>query len=90
VWLAARLRGSSFVIDWHNFGYTVLDLSMRGRHGWLIRFARAYERQMAELADGHICVTNAMRLWLKSNWGIRCVLHNTQGRGTVASAHFTA
>jgi hypothetical protein len=59
---------------------------MRGRHGWLIRFARAYERQMAELADGHICVTNAMRLWLKSNWGIRCVLHDKQGRGTAASA----
>lgn len=71
VWLAARLRGSRFVIDWHNFGYTVLALGLHGRSGWLVSIARAYECFMAQRADGHLCVTNAMRLWLWDNWRVR-------------------
>lgn len=35
VWLACRLRGSKFVIDWHNFGYTILALS-RGANSPLV------------------------------------------------------
>ena len=30
-WAAARLRGARFVIDWHNFGYTILSLSLGQR-----------------------------------------------------------
>lgn len=71
VWLVSRLRGSRVIIDWHNFGYTVLSLSLQGRYGWLLSIAYRYEQAMASMADGHLCVTNAMSLWLKKNWGIR-------------------
>lgn len=27
VWLVCVLRGSRFVIDWHNYGYTIMALS---------------------------------------------------------------
>ena len=56
------------VIDWHNLGYTMFDLS--DYHP--IRFlARIYERIMAPRADGHLCVTAAMKQWLIQNFGLR-------------------
>lgn len=35
-WLAARLRGAKFIIDWHNFGYTILSMSL-GQRGFIGR-----------------------------------------------------
>jgi beta-1,4-mannosyltransferase len=47
------------VIDWHNLGYSML------RPGSMIRkLARKYEEFMAPLADGHLCVTKAMKEFL--------------------------
>jgi glycosyltransferase involved in cell wall biosynthesis len=74
VWLAARLRGAKFVIDWHNFGFTVLYLSMKGRHKWLINLASRYEVYFARKADGHLCVTNAMRIWLATHWKVNATV----------------
>ncbi len=70
-WLACRLRGSRFVIDWHNFGYTVLAQSK----GWsnahpLVLVAYMYEALFARLGDAHLCVTHAMAEWMRRQWGI--------------------
>lgn len=72
VWVACRLRGARMIIDWHNFGYTVLGHSLKGgeKHP-LVKVATAYERTLGRLADGHICVTKAMKKWLERNWDIR-------------------
>ena len=70
VWLACRLRGSAMVIDWHNFGYSMLSHGLGPRHP-LVAVARVYERAFARMADGHICVTQAMQGWLRENWGVR-------------------
>ena len=59
------------IIDWHNFGYTVLAHGGLGERHPLVKVAKAYERHFARLADGHICVTKAMRLWLEENWGVK-------------------
>jgi len=32
-WLAARLRGARLVVDWHNFGYSILALNLLGAAG---------------------------------------------------------
>ena len=72
VWLTCRLRGATFIIDWHNFGYTILALGLRGGTAHpLVSLALAYERYFARLADAHICVTAAMRDWLDDQWGVR-------------------
>ena len=69
VWLVCRIRGAAFVIDWHNFGYTVLGMSLGAAHP-LVRIATVYERALASTADYHICVTDAMRRWLLEHWGV--------------------
>lgn len=72
-WLACRLRGARLAIDWHNFGYTILGLSLGPRHP-LVRMSKVWERCWAALADLHLCVTEAMRDWLAKNWAVRATV----------------
>ncbi|HTY55694.1 MAG TPA: glycosyltransferase [Candidatus Binataceae bacterium] len=67
--IAARMRAAKLVIDWHNFGYSMLALKLGIRHP-AVRFARWYERVMGRLADRHLCVSQAMRTELAANWSI--------------------
>eukprot|EP00850_Spirogloea_muscicola_P000080 SM000001S04482 [mRNA] locus=s1:476962:481223:- [translate_table: standard] len=69
VMLACWLRSAAMVIDWHNFGYTLLGLRLGPRHV-LVRIHRWYERRYGRLADAHLCVTKAMQHELAENWGI--------------------
>jgi len=73
VWCVCALRGSRMVIDWHNFGYTILGLSLGEGHP-LVTVSRLHERLCARRASAHLCVTNAMRLWLLDTWGVRARL----------------
>ncbi|KAM6905535.1 chitobiosyldiphosphodolichol beta-mannosyltransferase [Xenentodon cancila] len=69
-WLVCVLRGSSFIIDWHNYGYTIMALSHGATHP-IVRLARWYERFFGPLAAHHLCVTDAMKDDLQKNWGIK-------------------
>ena len=52
VWLVCALRGGRMVIDWHNFGYTVLGHALGAAHP-LVAVSRAYERCLARRAGAH-------------------------------------
>ncbi len=67
--LVARFRGAKLVVDWRNFGYSVLSLRLGRRHP-VVRLARWYERLMGRCADAHLCVSRAMQADLQENWGI--------------------
>jgi len=70
--LVRFLRGCKFVVDWHNFGYTLLALRFTaGEQHPVVRFALAYERFFGRFADGSLCVTKAMQQWLQATWGIK-------------------
>ncbi|XP_075998947.1 chitobiosyldiphosphodolichol beta-mannosyltransferase [Genypterus blacodes] len=69
-WLVCVMRGSRFVIDWHNYGYTIMALTHGPRHP-LVRLAKWYEHVFGPLATHNLCVTQAMRDDLQKNWGIR-------------------
>nr|CCA25895.1 chitobiosyldiphosphodolichol betamannosyltransferase putative [Albugo laibachii Nc14] len=73
VWLSCRLKGAKFLIDWHNFGYTILALSIGTTH-ILVRVAEVMERVFGRKADANFCVTNAMKTFLKDTWGIQAVV----------------
>jgi beta-1,4-mannosyltransferase len=69
-WLAARLSGAKLVVDWHNFGYSMLALRLRSRHHPAVRAARAIERFFGRRADGHLCVSRTMQKVLAEDFGI--------------------
>jgi beta-1,4-mannosyltransferase len=78
-WIASRIRGCKFIIDWHNFGYTVLALSLSKNHP-LVFLSYIYEKFFAARADAHLCVTRAMKSWLCTHWSLQedtiTVLHD--------------
>ncbi|KAJ1388255.1 Glycosyltransferase subfamily 4-like, N-terminal domain [Sesbania bispinosa] len=70
---ASWLRNSSFVIDWHNFGYTLLGLSL-GRNSHFVSLYKWFEKRYGKMADASLCVTKAMQHELAQNWGINATV----------------
>lgn len=68
-WIAARMRGSLFIIDWHNFGYTMLSPRLDPAH-FVVRLAKTWERWLGRKADAHFCVSRAMRRILIDDFGL--------------------
>ncbi|NXA37511.1 ALG1 mannosyltransferase, partial [Eudromia elegans] len=67
-WVVCLVWRSKLIIDWHNYGYTIMSL-IHGRNHLLVRIAKWYEKLFGRLSDYNLCVTNAMKedLWEKSN-----------------------
>ncbi len=64
------LRHTRLVIDWHNFGYSILALRLDSMHP-LVKVSRLYEQTFARSADAHFCVTSAMAQVLERDYGIK-------------------
>ncbi|KAM4026382.1 chitobiosyldiphosphodolichol beta-mannosyltransferase [Anomaloglossus baeobatrachus] len=71
-WLFCLLRRCQLIIDWHNYGYSIMSLTNGPRHP-IVRVAKWYEKIFGRLSDYNFCVTNAMREDLLQNWGIKAV-----------------
>lgn len=63
------LRHTRLVIDWHNFGYSILALKLGNAHP-LVQISRLYEWTLARSAEAHLCVTAAMVRALRRDYGI--------------------
>jgi beta-1,4-mannosyltransferase len=73
------LRNTQLVIDWHNFGYSILALKLGDSHP-LVRISALYERLYAKAAKHHFTVTNAMARVLKDSYGVNAqTLHDRPG-----------
>lgn len=70
-WLVCRLRGCKLVVDWHNFGFSILAMSIR--NAMVVALAKWFERFFGRLADLHFCVSRAMQKELEQGWGIKKV-----------------
>lgn len=69
-------RKTRLVVDWHNFGYSILALRLGSSHP-LVRISEWYEGFFSKRAFAHFSVTNAMARVLKANWNINAVaLHD--------------
>jgi beta-1,4-mannosyltransferase len=68
-WFALRRRGVRFVIDWHNLGYTLLQLRL-GRWHPAVRLARWYERRDARMVDANLCVSRGLAAFLESRFNV--------------------
>ncbi|EME42590.1 glycosyltransferase family 33 protein [Dothistroma septosporum NZE10] len=68
------LRNTRLVIDWHNFGYSILALRLGSKHP-LVRISKWYEGFFsAHGVHAHFCVTNVMARVLKDKWGVENAL----------------
>lgn len=68
--LSSWLGRCGFLIDWHNFGYTIIGMSYGRRH-IIVKLYRWFEKYFAKTADGSLCVTKAMQHELAQNWGLK-------------------
>ncbi|OMJ19880.1 Chitobiosyldiphosphodolichol beta-mannosyltransferase [Smittium culicis] len=64
------IRRAKLIIDWHNYGYSILKLRL-GDSNTLVSISEHYERFFAKTAWKHFCVTDAMNKDLSANWGIK-------------------
>ncbi|XP_054711993.1 chitobiosyldiphosphodolichol beta-mannosyltransferase-like [Uloborus diversus] len=69
-WCICRLRRSCMVIDFHNYGYTILGLSA-GSRSLLVKFSKWCEKFFSRKADLCFCVTKAMKSDLLQNWNVK-------------------
>ena len=67
--LICWIRNTRLVIDWHNFGYSILSLKLGPGHP-LVRVSQWYERRVGRYASAHLCVTDAMAKVLKEQYRI--------------------
>jgi len=66
---ALASKGVRFVIDWHNIGYTLLQLRLGQWHP-AVRLARWLERHDARQADASLCVSRGLAEFLKNRLGL--------------------
>ncbi|KAK5168982.1 mannosyltransferase [Saxophila tyrrhenica] len=67
--LICFLRNTRLIIDWHNFGYSLLALRLGPQHP-LVRVSEWYEGFFAQRATAHFAVTDAMTKLLKQKWDV--------------------
>ena len=72
-WLASRLRGARFVIDWHNLSHTIAAVKVGDRHRAVRAIARS-ERRWSRRADAHLTVSKGLAEWLAREYGIKAVV----------------
>ncbi|KAL4778962.1 glycosyl transferases group 1-domain-containing protein [Aspergillus varians] len=82
--LVCFLRQTKLVIDWHNFGYTILALKLGDSHP-LVRVSKWYEIAACKSAVAHLCVTKAMASVLKKEFGLQTPILPLHDRPT---SHF--
>lgn len=57
---ALRLSRTQIIIDWHNYGYSILRVNRVNKV--LVFLAKLYEVKLARWAEHHLCVSKAMQV----------------------------
>lgn len=60
---------TTFIIDWHNYAYSIMALSLPPKH-LLLKISMFVERYFGQSARYNLCVTYAMKHDLLDNWDI--------------------
>ena len=72
-WLASRLRGARFVIDWHNLSHTIAAVKVGDRHRAVKAIERS-ERRWAKRANAHLTVSRALADWLAREFKVKAAV----------------
>lgn len=63
------LTRAKLIIDWHNLGYSILQIKLDSHHPF-VSLSRIYEKFLAIFADLNLTVTDAMRKFLRKQCGV--------------------
>lgn len=66
----AIIRQAWLIIDWHNFGYSVLATNLKNNNHPVVKLARKYEQYFGKKAYAHLTVTDTMSKELKK-WDVQ-------------------
>ncbi|EEQ87346.1 beta-1,4-mannosyltransferase [Blastomyces dermatitidis ER-3] len=76
--IVCKLRKTRLVIDWHNFGYSILALKLGDSHP-MVKINKSHEATFGRFSSAHFCVSNAMARQLRDDLKIKTpilVLHD--------------
>ncbi|KAG5302340.1 beta-1,4-mannosyltransferase [Histoplasma ohiense] len=76
--VVCQLRKTNLVIDWHNFGYSILALKLGDGHP-MVKINKSHESTFGRFSSAHFCVSNAMARRLRDDLKIKTpilVLHD--------------
>ena len=65
-WLFCKIKRVIFIIDWHNYGYTILKVNNRNK--LIIKIAYLYEKYLSKKSDINLCVSQAEKRDLKKQF----------------------
>ena len=68
-WSVSKLRGSRFVIDWHNLSHTIVAIRLGETHRAVKALSRS-ERRWSRRAHAHLTVSQALADWLLKHYRI--------------------
>jgi beta-1,4-mannosyltransferase len=71
IWLASFLGRYRIIIDFHNYGYTILNLAIKNKA--VMAVATWYEHFFARKASAFLCVSDQMKQDLKDKWNIEAI-----------------
>jgi beta-1,4-mannosyltransferase len=72
-WLYCLVTRTQFIIDWHNYAYSIMALGL-GENNLLVIVAKTIEMIFGLGANNNFCVSNAMKEDLENRWGIELVI----------------
>lgn len=61
VWISCRIRGSKYIVDWHNYGYSILAMNIHSETSFAVKFYQWMEFVFGSRADRGFCVSQAMK-----------------------------
>jgi beta-1,4-mannosyltransferase len=77
--LISVFNQSKVMIDWHNLGFSVYEISL-GKSHFLVKLSYFLEKTICSLAHYHLCVSKALNAWLKVNFKVNStVLYDRPG-----------
>ena len=70
-YIASFIKRFKFIIDWHNYGYTILEVNKRNK--LICKIAYVYEKLFSKTSNMNFCVSKAMQRDLKERFGISAI-----------------
>ncbi|XP_064478720.1 chitobiosyldiphosphodolichol beta-mannosyltransferase-like [Ornithodoros turicata] len=69
-WFCCLICRSKLVVDWHNYGWSILALTLGSRNHPLVRLCAWNEKVFGRKAHSAFCVSRAMKEDLEKEWGV--------------------